>query len=75
MRTSCDPANRKNLPTFKCQREMSLSTAVLYKAWTEGFGTWFAVPDSVIMRTEVDTAFFFETELQRQRGRRVSGTN
>jgi uncharacterized protein YndB with AHSA1/START domain len=67
MRTTYDPANRKDLPAFKYQQKMNLSAAALYEAWTEGFGTWFALPDSVIMQPEVDTAFFFETEFQGQR--------
>jgi uncharacterized protein YndB with AHSA1/START domain len=67
MRTAYDPANRKGLPAFECQRKMNLSAAALYEAWTQGFETWFALPDSVIMRPEVDTAFFFETEFQGQR--------
>jgi uncharacterized protein YndB with AHSA1/START domain len=67
MRTNYEPAEWRDQPDFECEREMNLSAAVLYKAWTEGFGTWFAIPDSVIMRPEVDTAFFFETEFQGQR--------
>jgi uncharacterized protein YndB with AHSA1/START domain len=46
---------------------MNVSAAALYKAWTEGFGAWFAIPHSVIMQPKVDTVFFFETEFQGQR--------
>lgn len=67
MRTTYDPANRTELPAFNCQRSMSVSAANLYKAWTEGFGTWFAIPESVIMQPKVDTLFFFETEFEGRR--------
>jgi uncharacterized protein YndB with AHSA1/START domain len=67
MRTDYEPAGQKGLPAFECKRLMKASAATLYRAWTEGFGTWFAIPDSVIMRPEVDSAFFFETQYQGQR--------
>ena len=67
MRTTYDPTHRKDLPVFECQRLMKASGPVLYKAWTEGFGTWFAIPESVIMRPEVDSAFFFETQYEGER--------
>jgi uncharacterized protein YndB with AHSA1/START domain len=67
MRTNYEPAEWKDLPAFECKREMNLSAAALYRAWTEGFGAWFAVPDSVMMRPELDSAFFFETLDEGQR--------
>lgn len=67
MRTKYEPAEQKGLPAFECKREMNVSAVVLFKAWTEGFGIWFAIRDSVIMRPKVDTAFFFETEFEGRR--------
>lgn len=46
---------------FKVERLMESQADVLYQAWTEKFGEWFAAPGTLIMKAEVNSVFFFET--------------
>jgi uncharacterized protein YndB with AHSA1/START domain len=48
-------------------RAMVASPAKLYRAWTEHMDRWFAIPGSVLMKAEVNSVFFWETQFEGKR--------
>lgn len=44
------------------ERTMTTPPDLLYHAWTQRFDRWFAVPGTVMMRAEINAAFFFATQ-------------
>ena len=45
-------------------RHFAVDPSMPYQAWTTGFDRWFAAPDSMLMRPEVNKVFCFETEFR-----------
>jgi uncharacterized protein YndB with AHSA1/START domain len=63
--TTPDLAARPFSTTVECT--MGASVAVLYRAWTQGFDSWFAAPGTLLMQPQVNAPFFFETRYDGER--------
>lgn len=65
MTTTVAPPDLSTRPLhLTTTRHMKSSPEALFRAWTEQFDRWFAAPGSVLMRGEVNSVFYFETQFR-----------
>jgi uncharacterized protein YndB with AHSA1/START domain len=63
MRTAISPPDLSSRPfCLTVDRAMIAAPEALYLAWTEQFDRWFAARGTVLMKGEVNAAFYFETQ-------------
>ena len=58
----CPPDLSSNPFRFTVERIMQAPPAILYRAWTERFDSWFATPGTLLMKPEVNAVFFWEVQ-------------
>jgi uncharacterized protein YndB with AHSA1/START domain len=67
MTAICNPDLSSRPLALTAERTMHASPPSLYRAWTEHFDRWFAIPGSVLMSAAVNAPFFFETDFEGER--------